>query len=156
MSLPFAVFAVAFRGDGTTEVAGTTRAADRGEHGRIGLPGGKVDPGESPVEALVRECAEEGWALSGVSDTPVHVAEVDGRLVHWYSVWAAGRLSEFKEQGRIQPLWVKTADMAVSGYGNEWLEKYVPWGDSQDEDDAYDALKRERRVVEDYIAGRAG
>lgn len=37
---PFAVFVVAMAGD--RMVAATTRASDRGEEGRIGLPGGKT------------------------------------------------------------------------------------------------------------------
>jgi ADP-ribose pyrophosphatase YjhB (NUDIX family) len=34
--------------------------------GKIGLPVGKVDPGESPVQALLLEVREEGLAVSGV------------------------------------------------------------------------------------------
>ena len=46
---PFAVFVLAPTDGG---YAVTTRATDRGEGGRIGLPGGKVDPGEDPVDAM--------------------------------------------------------------------------------------------------------
>ena len=30
-----------------------------GEYGRLGMPGGKVEEGETPYEAVVRECEEE-------------------------------------------------------------------------------------------------
>jgi 8-oxo-dGTP pyrophosphatase MutT (NUDIX family) len=55
----FAVFAVAPLSDGF--YAATTRATDSDEAGKIGLPSGKVNPGESPIEDLLREVAEEGY-----------------------------------------------------------------------------------------------
>jgi mutator protein MutT len=37
------------------------------------FPGGKVEPGESPAEAAVRECAEEaGLAIEVLSEYPTH------------------------------------------------------------------------------------
>lgn len=115
----FAVFAVAPVSSG---LAATTRAADRGEAGRIGLPGGKVDPGETPVEALIRECAEEGWSISGVEETPCHVALVEGRPVAWFYANHATLLSTYKEVGRISPIVATRNAVADSGYGNEWLK----------------------------------
>jgi 8-oxo-dGTP pyrophosphatase MutT (NUDIX family) len=114
---PFAVFAVAPVGGGY--YAATTRAADRGEAGKIGLPGGKVEPGESPVAALIREAAEEGWALEGVDPTPIHAQLVDGKPVHWYAAKSATMLADYKEQGRITPIRATKAAIAASGYGNE-------------------------------------
>jgi ADP-ribose pyrophosphatase YjhB (NUDIX family) len=116
--VPFAVFVVTKAGDG---YAATTRAADRGESGRIGLPGGKVDPGEDPVRALVRECAEEGWAVEGVAPAPEHVADVEGKPVWWYRASSASMLDDFKEKGRIEPVVKSLDEIAASGYGNEWL-----------------------------------
>jgi hypothetical protein len=116
---PFAVFVVAPVDGGG--YAATTRAADRGETGRIGLPGGKVDPGEAPVDALVRECAEEGWTIAGVESEPAHMAEVDGKPVWWYRARSANMLKDFKEKGRITPVAKPLSQIAESGYGNEWL-----------------------------------
>ena len=116
---PFAVFAVVEIADGL--YAATTRAKDRGEEGRIGLPGGKVDPGESPVEALVRECAEEGWVISGVHHVPCHAQDVDGKPVQWFSALSARPRSSFKEKGRIEPITVSKQAIKNSGYGNENL-----------------------------------
>lgn len=58
---PFAVFAIIEVEPG--KYAATTRAKDRGEEGKVGLPGGKVDPGEKGEEAVIREAAEEGGKL---------------------------------------------------------------------------------------------
>ena len=53
---PWAVFIVGKVGD---KYAATTR-----DDGRIGLPGGKVDVGESGKVAVMREATEEGWSFS--------------------------------------------------------------------------------------------
>ncbi|MBC8436969.1 NUDIX hydrolase [bacterium] len=57
---PFAAFILAPASTNPMEYAATTRAADRGESGKIGLPGGKVDPRESGEDAVRRESMEEG------------------------------------------------------------------------------------------------
>lgn len=116
----FAVFVVAQVGNG---LAATTRAADRGEAGRIGLPGGKVDAGETTVQAGIRESAEEGWLVAIPADaTPAHTAVVDGKLVAWFhAAEEAVMLASFKESGRITPVVASYRAVAESGYGNEWL-----------------------------------
>jgi 8-oxo-dGTP pyrophosphatase MutT (NUDIX family) len=123
MNRPFAVFVVAHAwDDDAVFVAATTR--DGGDTGRIGLPGGKVDEGESPVDAAVREAAEEGWDIEIPADAmPVHEALVDGRLVWWFAASAkpAKRLS-WKEQSRgIIPVWTFLDTVAESGFGNDFL-----------------------------------
>ena len=118
---PFAVFVIAPTAAGA--IAATTRAADRGEAGRIGLPGGKLDPGETPVDALIRECAEEGWAIHGVSPNPVHRDTVDGREVWWFRASSATPLPYYKEQGRISPVHATPEQVRASGYGNDRLPR---------------------------------
>jgi len=113
----FAVFAVA---DADGGIAATTRAADRGEAGRIGLPGGKVDPGETAEQAVRRESAEEGWLMHG-QPILIHAADVEGRPVAWFSFPSATMLTEFKEYGRICPVIASRQAVAASGYGNEFL-----------------------------------
>ena len=101
MSTPFAVFLVARTKGG---YAATTRAADRGETGRIGLPGGKVDDGEIAIDALRRESAEEGWLLS--SDAVlrlIHEQDVEGRPVAWYEL-ARGRVRDGMTNGELEAL----------------------------------------------------
>ena len=78
-----AAFVVAF--DENTQVC-VVRRPD----GTIGLPGGKLEPGETPGEAVVREAREEGVRLLGsVLHGPIHKARVDGKKVVWYACMRA-------------------------------------------------------------------
>lgn len=113
--------------------AATTRAADRGEAGRIGLPGGKVDAGERPWAAALRESAEEGWRVTGPL-RPVHEAPVDGRVVVWLLASEAIPLASYTEAHRgIRPVGLTLAEIEASGYGNDGavaaLRRLLnPWG----------------------------
>lgn len=115
----FAVFVLAPACGGW---AATTRAADRGEAGRIGLPGGKVDAGESALAALLRESREEGWEITGVEPIPHCMAMVEGKLVAWYKAKHAAPLAHYKEKGRIVPVVASREEILASGYGNENLK----------------------------------
>lgn len=115
---PFAVFVVAKDSQG--RVAATTRAADRGESGKIGLPGGKVDPGENPKDAAQRESHEEGWDIT-VGEV-IHKALVDGNMVWWYSGQNPKQLSFYKEKNRIKNVWSNIDQISKSGYGNDFLK----------------------------------
>jgi len=117
--------------------AATTRAADRGEQGKIGLPGGKVDLGEDMVSALYRECEEEGWTVKGISPEPVHTSEVEGKPVAWYTALSAEMLENYKEQHRIQPIVASVSDLAASGYGNE--EAFISYFNSQEDEHISDS-----------------
>ena len=117
----FASFIVA---PASTGVAATTRAADRGEAGKIGLPGGKIDEGEAARDAAIREAAEEGWSVSGVSLYPIHTAMVEGEKVLWFSATKATPLNDYKEKGRISPVVATLSDVANSGYGNHFLKNF--------------------------------
>ena len=64
--------------------AATTRPADRGQAGRIGLPGGKVEPGEDPAAAALREAAEEGWRIMR------HVPDPRGRAIRLHGLRRVG------------------------------------------------------------------
>lgn len=120
-TLPFAVVVVARTIDG--QIAATTRP---NEPGRIGLPGGKLDPGETPLEAILRECEEEGWHIELPENAkPVHSAMVEGNMLWWYvSQSIATPMDDFKEKHRMETLAVHYDVMANVGYGNEWLLNY--------------------------------
>lgn len=115
---PFAVFVIAPVDE---QIAATTRAADRNKSGRIGLPGGKVDPGESPVDAAYRESLEEGWQITKIQPEPIHTDMVEGKLIWWYMAESATMLKNYKEQHRIKPILVSKEEIASSGYGNEFI-----------------------------------
>lgn len=123
----FAAFLIAKPQTGR-EYAATTRAADRGEQGKIGLPGGKVDPGETETAAVIRESAEEGWRVPANSVlTEVNRAIVEGQEVVWFSSnKPVRRMFDYKEKGRISPIIATLEDIACSGFGNEFLAS-DPW-----------------------------
>lgn len=94
--------------------AGTSRP-----DGGVGYPGGKRNPGESPRDTAIREATEEGWVFSWVGPTPVHVADVNGKRVWWFAGCDPEKLRDFKEKGRIKPVWLSTKKIRESGHGNE-------------------------------------
>ena len=114
---PFAAFVIAPVVGG---LAATTRAADRGEEGRIGLPGGKLDAGEDAEAAARREAAEEGWEVVGKL-VEVRRALYDGRLIVWFLADHAVKLAEYKEIGRITPVVASVRQVASSGYDNAFI-----------------------------------
>ena len=137
MSKPFAAFLLATPSSHANSpraglyLCATTRAVDRGEGGLLGLPGGKIDPGESPADAARREALEEGWALpTRAVLTEAHRAQVDGHTVVWLrSDTPAVKRVNFKEKGRIMPIVLTINEVAYSGYGNEWLlDEKGMWG----------------------------
>lgn len=100
-------------------VRGNWAATTRPGSSAIGLPGGKVEPGETPVEAAVREAAEEGWEIRGIDPRPIHAQNVDGRPVVWFRAERAYQRNEWPEQGRVEPVEATDYRIARSGFGNE-------------------------------------
>lgn len=121
-STPFAVFVLAYTNNNL--VAATTRAKDKNEEGRIGLPGGKVDQNENPVDAAYRESYEEGWNIENINPTPIHKDYINGKLIWWYMGYNPTKLSNYKEINRIKPIEVTKEQIANSGYGNQFISSF--------------------------------
>lgn len=109
--IPFAVFIVAPALGG---IAATTRPGSLS----IGLPGGKVDAGETAAQAALREAAEEGWDITGMEAAPFHTDTVEGRPIAWFKAASATPLRTFKEKGRVIPVVATLAEIKASGFGN--------------------------------------
>lgn len=113
----FAAFVLATDWKETSLFASTTRL-----DGTVGLPGGKVEKGESPFAAAFREAQEEGWLLSPIGKNPVQIREVDGKLVAWFPGIVVCALENYKEKERgIRPVLLTSEEIVASGMGNEFL-----------------------------------
>lgn len=96
--------------------------------GKINGPGGRLESGESPLEAAIREVQEE------VGVTPNQISEhgelcfqfVDGYGIHVYVFSAAGCSGEVCETDEALPLWTPLAKIP---YHEMWPDDaiWLPW-----------------------------
>ncbi|WP_167043540.1 (deoxy)nucleoside triphosphate pyrophosphohydrolase [Salinibacterium sp. ZJ454] len=113
MQKPIEVVAAVIR-DGDTLLA-CRRAADRSAGGKWEFPGGKVDPGEAPAEALTREIAEElgvevrVGALLDRTVTVVGEARID--LACYETRLAGARPDRSTDHDELR--WVGVGDLAA-------------------------------------------
>lgn len=115
---PYAVFVLSRLAQSPCFYAGTRRA-----DGSKGLPGGKVDEGESPEDAALRESREEGWEVALLSRKPIHRQEVNGRMIWWFAGVAIQTCPvRVKDWSRgIGPVTLTASEVELSGMGNENL-----------------------------------
>jgi 8-oxo-dGTP pyrophosphatase MutT (NUDIX family) len=91
--------------------------ARRGTKNEWGLPGGKVDPGEDPVDALVREVLEE----THISLDKSKLKPVFQRIDHPFLVTTYiynGNIFDVPEQGDAGPTaWVSWDELLTGPFG---------------------------------------
>jgi 8-oxo-dGTP diphosphatase len=105
-------------------------------HHEVQLPGGGIDPGESPIQALHREVFEEtGWRIAtpvrlGAFRRFVFMPEYDmfaEKLCHIYAAHPVRSHGAPSEEGH-QAVWLN-ADAAISELSNDGDRAFVTaWG----------------------------
>lgn len=118
--IPFASFVIAPVGEGL--FAATTRPDDPSS---VALPGGKIDEGETPYDAALREAYEEGWKVFGLENKPFHVQNRNGKLIYWFRAKGAIQLEKFKEMHRLKT--VQVPKDVFQTFGNpKAFSEYIP------------------------------
>lgn len=106
------------------KIAATTRPYEKSKNKKIGLPGGKVEKGETPKEAAYRECKEEGWGVKKINKI-IASKMVDGNPIVWFEGSDATMLKTYKEkESGIEPLEVSIEEISKTGYGNSFIKEY--------------------------------
>ncbi len=79
--------------------------------GKINGPGGRIDDGETPLQAAVREVEEEiGVTPLGISERgELRFQFVDGLSIHGYVFTARGCDGEPQETAEATPMWTPLA-----------------------------------------------
>ncbi|MGW5878495.1 (deoxy)nucleoside triphosphate pyrophosphohydrolase [Nocardiopsis terrae] len=110
-------------------VLAAQRAEPRALRGRWEFPGGKTEPGESPAEALVRECREElGVTVRPLErvgdDVPLpELAERHSRPAVLRLLRAGLRAGEPRALEHLAVRWVASGGL----YGLDWMPADVPF-----------------------------
>ena len=70
------------------------------------LPGGRLEPGETPAQAVIREVKEETGLLAQVGRLTGRYRREDGSVVRVYAVRARGKLAGAREE-IVEQRWVR-------------------------------------------------
>jgi len=70
------------------------------------LPGGRLEPGETPAQAVIREVREETGLRARVGRLTGRYRREDGSIVRVYAVRARGRLAGAREE-IVEQRWVR-------------------------------------------------
>jgi 8-oxo-dGTP pyrophosphatase MutT (NUDIX family) len=73
------------------------------------LPGGRLEPGETPAQAVIREVREETGLFARVGRLTGRYRREDGSVVRVYAVRARGKLAGARDE-IVEQRWVRVRD----------------------------------------------
>jgi len=116
----YASFVVVKLPDG--KIACTTRPYEKNKKNKIGLPGGKVEKNETPLEAAYRESEEEGWKINKIHNI-IASKNIKGKSIVWFDGDNAKKMDIYKEKNRgIKPIECSIDEISSSGRGNDFIK----------------------------------
>lgn len=97
----------------------------RDNHADLGLPGGKIEPGESPITAACREAAEE---LGATVCNPMlaSIADVGGIAVFIYRAELIGALVEHVNSEGARVCWTYPQKICQGSFGKFNKKHVIP------------------------------
>ena len=102
------------------DFAGRVLAFQRTKDGQLGIPFGKVDPGESAADAAVRETFEEtGFTVKLLSDIPyvgLSTNTAGKKVAAFLATIVSGGQPLCPQEGT--PVWVTQTELFNSAYGD--------------------------------------
>ena len=89
--------------------------------GKINAPGGRIEPGETPIDAAIREAREEVGvtAIAPVEVGELHFEFVDGYSIHVRVFYAEVCHGEPRETAEAKPRWHRLEDIP---YEEMWAD----------------------------------
>lgn len=73
------------------------------------LPGGRIEPGETPAQAVIREVKEETGLRARIGRLTGRYRRADGSIVRVYAARARGKLAGAREE-ILEQRWVRIRD----------------------------------------------
>jgi ADP-ribose pyrophosphatase YjhB (NUDIX family) len=99
----------------------------RKKPGDFGTVGGKLDEGETALQAAKREANEEGWAIKGIHKKPIHIADSPKGKIVTFAASGASKLYGHKERDReVHQITVSIDELANSHTHNSFLKHVDP------------------------------
>jgi hypothetical protein len=130
---PFAVFVVVKLPN--KKIAATTRPYEKSENKKIGLPGGKVEKNEEPIQAAYRESKEEGWSIAKIKKI-IASKMIDGKPIVYFLGTGAKKLDNYHEKSNnIEPVEVSIEEISKTGYGNDFIIDYFTQNEELSEEE---------------------